>query len=384
MIKNVKAITASAYLSMLFLGVGSSIVGAAARNIGLSPYQIGLLISIQNVGFAIAVLVTGALADIYDKPKLLLAGSLILSISFFIFYRSGIFWANLAIMLAIGLGIGTYEGVSDAMLLQIHSRRQSLHININHFFVTFGSITITAYLIFLQMDWRRSLTQAAAVVFGLSIFFAFTKLKDSGKGTESYLDRLKILTRERLVAVMFTATILVVGIESTTTGILTTFLMDARGLSQVTSKIGLILFLSGMATGRLLLGLLTRDEHITRVILGLFSLSVLVFSALFFLHAGVVVYPLIFLAGLSMSALFPLILSLAGIIYPQMAGTVLGAIKVAIPVGGIVVPFVLSMVSKYINFQSSLAVLPIAFALAFGILFYEIRGMRTIEPAAAD
>ena len=384
MIKNIKAITASSYLSMLFLGVGSSIVGAAARNIGLSPYQIGLLISIQNVGFAIAVLVTGALADTYDKPKLLLAGSLILSISFFIFYRSGIFWINLAIMLAIGLGIGSYEGVTDAMLLEIHPGRQSLHININHFFVTFGSIAITTYLIYLQMDWRRSLTQAAVVVFGLAIFFALTRLKKADRRSESFQDRLKIMTRERLVVVLFAATVLAVGIESSTTGILTTFLMEARGFSQVTSKIGLILFLSGMASGRLFLGFVTRNEHITRVILGLFSLSVLVFSGLFFLSTGDLVYPLIFLAGLAMSALFPLMLSLAGLVYPNIAGTVLGTIKVAIPVGGIVVPFAMSMVAKYVSFQASLAVLPLSFALALFILYFEIRGLQSFNIAVAD
>ena len=50
MIRNVKAITASCYLSMFFLGVSALLIGAAARNIGLSPYQIGLLITAQQVG----------------------------------------------------------------------------------------------------------------------------------------------------------------------------------------------------------------------------------------------------------------------------------------------------------------------------------------------
>jgi hypothetical protein len=45
MIRNIKAITASCYVAMFFLGVSASLVGAAARNIGLSPYQIGLLIA---------------------------------------------------------------------------------------------------------------------------------------------------------------------------------------------------------------------------------------------------------------------------------------------------------------------------------------------------
>ncbi len=57
--KNVKVITATCYLSMLFLGVAISLVGAAARNIGLDAYQIGLLVAAQNVGFIASVFGTG-------------------------------------------------------------------------------------------------------------------------------------------------------------------------------------------------------------------------------------------------------------------------------------------------------------------------------------
>jgi len=60
------------------------------------------------------------------------------------------------IMFMIGAGIGTYEGVTDAMLNNIHPERESMHINIDHFFVAFGSIVITVYLIFLQMNWRNA------------------------------------------------------------------------------------------------------------------------------------------------------------------------------------------------------------------------------------
>ena len=42
MIKNVSVITASSYISMLFLGVAGTLVGAASRNIGLLTF-IGFL-----------------------------------------------------------------------------------------------------------------------------------------------------------------------------------------------------------------------------------------------------------------------------------------------------------------------------------------------------
>jgi len=169
LIRNRAAITGSSFLTMFFLGVGATIIGAAARNIGLSPYQIGLMLTVQNIGFMLSVIIAGAVGDTYQKPRILFIGSLVLALSYWTFYMKSSFLLNLLIMFFIGAGIGTYEGVTDAMLLDIHTRREGLYININHFFVTFGSLMITLYLVFLQMNWRLSLTQSAVVVVALAL-----------------------------------------------------------------------------------------------------------------------------------------------------------------------------------------------------------------------
>ena len=368
-----KALTTSAYLSMLFLGIASTMIGAAARNIGLTPFQIGLFLTIQNVGFMIGVSVSGALADSYEKPKILFIGSLILAFSFFTFYLTDWLWLNLAIMFFIGLGVGSYEGVTDPMLLEIHDQNQNLHINVNHFFVTFGSILITVYLIFLQMKWRASLTQAAVVVLLLAAFFAFARLKNERYQPGHYVDRLRILARERLVVVLFVATILVVGVELATAGIVTTFLMELRGFTQVTSKIGLLAFLAGMAVGRLIVGFFTRGDQAARYILFLFGLATIFFGLMVTVNLGQWSYATIFLAGLAMSALLPLMITLAGQAYPNMAGTVTGSIKVAIPIGGIVLPFVMSLVANTATLQAAMLVFPLALLVAFALLWLELR-----------
>lgn len=379
MIRNTKAITSLSYLSMFFLGVATSLVGAAARNIGLTPYQIGLMIAAQNVGFMISVMVTGALADTHEKPRILFIGSLILGVSFLVFYLTGLFGLNLLIMGLIGIGIGTYEGTTDAMLLDLHSQRETLHININHFFVTFGSIIIAIYLIFLQMNWRNATFQAGIFVLVLALLFAITHLSPHPKKVETYRKRLNFLLRERLMISIFIATILVVGAEAGTVGILTTYLMDLRDFTQVTSKIGLVVFLSGIAAGRVILGIITPKEQLNRYILGLFGFALIVFTALFFFQSDRLIYGAIFLAGLAISALLPLMLTLAGLEYQHMPGTALGAIKVAIPIGGIILPLAMSILAEYVGFHLSLLIFPIAFLV--GLLTLSI-GFR--KPATAS
>ena len=381
MIRSVKAITASCYLSMFFLGVSASLIGAAARNIGLSPYEIGLLIAAQQVGFLLSVSVSGALSDTYQKPRILFAGSLILAFAFLTFYRSDLFWVNLVIMFLIGVGIATYEGVTDPLLLDIHTQRQGLHINVNHFFVTFGSIMITVYLLFLQMEWRRSVVQSGIVVLFLAAFFGLAKVDAKEKKAEPFLERLRVLKGERLLLALFAATAIAVGVEIGSISILTTFLMDLRGFDQVTSKFGLIIFLGGMATGRLVLGLFTQKRKMSYYILALFGLASFVYTGLFFLSLDGATYGAIFLAGISISALLPFMITLAGLLYSEMAGTVLGFIKVAAGIGGILLPLFMSLVAKSVSFQASLFLFPLALLLAFLILLPELRRVQALEKA---
>jgi predicted MFS family arabinose efflux permease len=385
MIKNVSAITASSYLSMLFLGVAGTLIGAASRNIGLSPFEIGLMIAVQNMGFMLSVMVSGALADSVEKPKILLIGSLILSAGFLTFYLSNLFNINLLIMFTIGVGIGTYEGVTDALLIDVHPQKESLHININHFFVTFGSILITVYLILLQMDWRNAIIQSGILVLILALAFGLTKLPVNRSPSEPYLERMKILTRDKVVIVFFICTALVVGVEAGSIGILTTYLMEMRDFTQITSKFGLVVFLLGMALGRIFVGYLSPQDKINRVLLTLLGCSVIVFSGLYFIDLRLFSYGAIFLAGLSLSAVLPLILTQAGLLYKEMAGTVLGSIKVAIPIGGILVPFLMSTLIRLSSFEVSLILFPLSVLLAFLLIYFVSPGRSKVrQPSSLD
>jgi predicted MFS family arabinose efflux permease len=376
-IRNPKAITASSYTAMLFLGLASALIGAAAQNIGLSPSQIGLMIAVQNVGFGLSVWLTGALADTLPKPRLLMVGSLVLAVSFLTFYVSPLFWLNLIVMFLIGVGIGSYEGTTDAMLFDLHEERAPFYININHLFVTIGSLVIAVYLIFLQMNWRVSLVQSGVAVLCLAVFFAFVLLPPSKWKQPSYRQRMRVLSSSHLVALLFAATILAVGTELGTVGILSTFLADVRGFSEFASKMGLVVFLAGMAIGRLVIGSIAGVDRVPRYAALLFGLAVIFLTVLFFIPLEVGTYLVVFLAGFSMSALLPLMLSYAGTRFREMSGTVMGTIKVAIPIGGALLPFAMSLVAKGSSFQASLVIYPLAMLGGFVLLVAVSRVKQT-------
>jgi fucose permease len=383
MVKNVKAITATCYLSMLFLGASVSLVGAAARNIGLTAYQIGLLVAAQNVGFMASVFTTGTLSDTRDKPRILMVGSLLLALGLLTFYITELFWVNLAIMMLIGVGTATYEGVTDPLLVDLHSERASAHININHFFVNFGAALITLYLIFLQADWRRSAVQAGFAVLALAVFYGLMRVKTKRRSASGYVERIRTVLRDRDIVVLAAAVVACVGVELGTMGILTTFLMELRGFTQVTSKVGLVVFLLGMALGRLLVGLLMRKGSPAKGTIVLFSLSIPTFFVLYFVPVDRFIYAAIGLAGLAQSALFPLMLALAGALHPKTTGSAMAILKLSAGLGGIIVPSLMSLVTRAASLQAAMAVYPIACVLGLALMLFFLRsGGRRLSQTA--
>ena len=208
------------------------------------------------------------------------------------------------------------------------------------------------------------------------MIYMLARMESKGHTSGSYLDGLRLLARERVVIALFLATILVVGLEAGTGGLLTTFLMELRGFTQVTSKIGLVVFGLGIATGRLVVGLLTRRERIIRTLVGLFALSALAFSLLYFVDLGILTYAAIFLSGAAISAILPLMIALAGMLYPAVAGTVVGTIKIAIPLGGILIPALLAFVAGAASFQQSLFIFPLVSLAGCLVLSISLRGLR--------
>lgn len=372
MIRNVNIITAASFLAMLFMGVGGALVGSAAREIGLTPGQIGVLLAIQNLGFAVSVTVSGALADARPKTTILFIGSLILASAFLAFYVSPLFWINLGVMLICGIGMGTYEGAADALLVDLHEARAALFININHLFVTVGALAIALYLIFLQVNWRAAVVQSGVIILALAVVFRLSVLPPRQTTGSSFGEKLRVLTSQPILALLFVAAVMAVGVEVGSIGVLSTFLAETRGFDAAAAKLGLVVLLAGMAVGRLVIGFLVNLRQVLRYTLVLFGLAVPCFALLYFVNLGPFTFVAAFLAGMTLSALLPLILTYAGLTYRDMTGTVMGAIKIAIPAGGIVVPLLLSSLTSAVSFTAALAVMPAS--LLLGFLLFALAG----------
>ncbi len=369
---------------MFFLGVGYSIIGAAARNLGLTPEQIGILLAVQNIGFGVSVAVSGALADTHSKPRILAVGSALTALAFFLFFTTKVFWVNALIMVLVGVGTGTFEGVADALLFDLHERRAATFVNINHLFVTIGSALIALYLIFLSLEWRSALVQAGAAVGVLAVVFVLVRLRQAQATRTSFRAKLAVIARSRLLLVLFLAITLSAGVESAAIGLISTYLATLRGFATLAAQLGLIAMYAGMITGRVIIGALVRPERLRTMMLLLFALSVIAFGVLFLVDLGPFTWVLAVLAGGSLSAQLPLILSYAGLAHREMTGTVLGAVKTGIPIGGVVIPLLVTTFTTTSGFAAALWVLPLGLLTGLALLSLPVVPAKLAGPSIAS
>ena len=74
------------------------------------------------------------------------------------------------------------------------------------------------------------------------------------------------------------------------------------------------------------------------------------------------------LTGAGVSSLLPLLTTLTWTMYRDMSGTALGIVKLAVPIGGIVAPFIVSVLSRWASFHLALGFFPLLAAAGFIVL----------------
>jgi fucose permease len=353
---------------MLFLGLGISLVGASARNAGIEPAQVGLLVTVQQLGFLTSVAIAGSLADRRSKTLILTTGAVIVGVGFYFFFLWESFGLNLLFMFLTGAGIGCFEGVTDAMLVDAHRERAGIFITFNHFFVVLGMLIMTVYMLFLQLQWRAALVQGAAALGVLAL--AGVLVKDApaaGSGGTDWAGIGRLLRNATMVK-LFLATACAVGLEMGMIGILTSYLAELRGATSMTASLGLVAFLGAYGIGRAVIGPMVAQRDLKRWVTIFFAAATVGTLSAFVAGPIWLVYVLIVLSGLMITNLLPLLISLSGARLPDSPATAMGILKLGIPVGGVLIPFLLSAATQAFSLQIGLYIFPLTALIGFVIV----------------
>ncbi|MGG4394050.1 MFS transporter [Paenibacillus thiaminolyticus] len=351
------------------------------HDIQLDISQVGVMVSIFQIGFLLASLIAGIFADRKGIKAVMGVGTVLMMIGLIGTSASFTVAFFLGFYLIVGLGIGSMT-VSVATIIPTYFKeRAGVIFNLANALFGVGMIVtpILLNVMFAQnISWRYFYIGVsvliAIILFALLSFKPAKTTADQGQDKVSLTSVLQLFQdRQILFVILFI--LFYVAAEA---GFLNFFpilfnSLDIAGMTadQKASTAGYIIasFAFLFTIGRFVGGFIIYKlgERRTLVAFSLFALVSLVLGRLFMTNFSY----LIMLFGLAMSVLFPTAQGIASKLTKQ-AGSLQGVIYVASGLGGAVVGILIGQVSEAFGIQNGFNLL-FVFTVIISILAFLIR-----------
>jgi len=371
-----------AFISMSFLGMSRTFLGTSLPSIrttfGLTLVQAGTLTALLQFGFTLAVFVGGPLSDIFKRSFLLMAGCLLMGINLILFGFSDWFLISLLGMSFIGIGGGLIEASSNPLLIHLFPGRESMVMNLHHFFFAAGSLLgplIMGTLLAREIPWQW--VYIGFGIFVLIIFFLLSIQRISSPKVEQKfeLKAMVKLVKEKKFLILLTVAFFGLGVQNGIGYWMVTFLRETKSFSISLASTSLFLFFTCLAMGRLFSSYIITKLNEDKYLLGLFSLLFVVLFLSIFVP-GQWSIMLFALCGLAHSGVFPCLLGMVGKLYSKNPGTAMGLLATGSGLGSMTVPWLMSFISQLSNLTIGFLSFEIYVMVCFFLMIFYMKITR--------
>ena len=166
-------------------------LSALLADLSLSYTQGGTIILGAYLGFMIATLLTGALADATSNRVVLIVAGVCCCIGIAGFSYAAAPWLLFMMIMIMGLGLGTIEVGANALIVDLHGARRGRYLNLLAVFHGTGALLVPIYsaqLLNNGVAWRG--VYRYTIVLGLLMVFIFSVLRYPKRVSDAGRDEL--------------------------------------------------------------------------------------------------------------------------------------------------------------------------------------------------
>ena len=381
--RTVWLLTAAGFFSFFIFGFVDNLKGATLSSLladlDFSYAQGGTILFGAYLGFFIATLVAGVLADsVGNRTILILAGGLI-SAGILAFAGANSFWLLFVAMVVLGLGMGAIEVSGNGLIVQLHPLNRGRYLNLLATFHGVGSLLVPLYAGWLLSggtSWRQVFQYSLPLALLLALAFVLTPAtrrnavqsapapaSGSGFGSGSGFDWQAVgkLGFTRQMIWFYLTIALYVSAELGIGAWLVEFLQQSKGFGLTGATGFLSLFFGMIMLGRVAGSLVVERIGYLRSVLGaaaggLVCLLIGIFgppALAFFVPA----------CGFFFSIIFPTLTAIVSDVNKEKTNTILGLLFAAGGVGGAIGPWAIGIVSNSVGIQLGFALVAVYCAL---------------------
>lgn len=375
--------TIASFFAFFVFGFSDNLKGATIpaflRDLNFS-YSVGgsILLGIY-IGFLIATLLSGLLADLAGKKTVLLIAAVCLALGILGFSTFSTFWPLALSMLVLGLGLGAIELGANNMIVELHSAQKAKYLNLMSVLHGLGSMIAPLYAGFLLssgFSWRQVYQGALLLVAALLVYTLLAKyprLTVQKSESISFSKLMKTAFRGYtlwyyILIAIYVATELGIG------SWIVEFLQTQKGLGVAASTQMLSLYFGLMMVGRFIGSFFIDRIGYLKVML-MVSLAAFVSIAVG-IFGPVQLFFLLPASGLFLSIIFPTVTAAVSDQHTENQGAILGLLFTFAGLGGMLGPWLVGLASDLIGLQLGFSVSLLFCALMTGVLLILLAGQK--------
>lgn len=343
------------------VGIG---VDRVKLDFGISNTLAQLIPSAVFLWFFLLSVPVGILQDRWGKRNMLNLGMIITALGLiipFFFYSFQVVLVGFALL---GIGNTIVQVSANPLLVDVvPSNRRSSFLSFSQFIKAIGSMIaapLAGWFAAKYGDWKILFLVFGVVSVLTVLWLSFTKIEET-KNTEqraTFSSSFKLLGNS-FIAIMVVSIFMVVGIDVGVNAVSGQFLLGKFGSEQVVAESARSFYFFGKMLGTfggaiLLTKLSSNKFFIWSSVLGLASILALIIAP-----SEVAAFAIIFIIGLGIANIFPLVFSLAVERYPERANEISGLMIMAVS-GGAVIPPIMGLIGDNFGVTLSLFVLVIS------------------------
>lgn len=368
-------LSGAAYAGMFGFGIVMALLGALlpllAARLHFDLAQAGDLFLVMNAAMLVTTLTVGPLLDRFGhKPPLLIA-PLFVAVALVLVAEASTFNNLMAAVVLLGIGGGALNQVTNTLVADLYGdvRAKSAALNLLGVFFGIGALfvpfTVGSALHALGLTLILYLAMALSLLPVLLSFPFVFPPPHHREGVSAV--RMLQLARQPLVVAFSFLLFFESGNEFVLGGYVTTYLTRDLGATVSLASYLLAAYWGALMLGRIILSRVAlRSAGGTLV--GISALGVAASTAWLLASRSVPVALIcVILLGLSIAAIFPTVLGLAGSRYAGHSGTVFGILIGTALTGGMIMPWLAGRIAKSWSIRRAL-LLVVLNALAIFIL----------------
>jgi len=309
----------------------------------------------------------------FSMKQLMVAGSIIVSVSLLAISQSENFILFALLYLFIGFGNGIMSTLPGIYITQHYSKKSAQLQSMIFSFIALGFVVGSVFpgiISYLNMSWRWNFALPAIMIIPLLIPIMVTKYKPINNTQKLSLRIVKEMVGfdKTFFYGIMVAIILGAGSIAAFLTWLITFLEEQRGTSLEMSHIILATMGISIIIGRLIWGKVAQKIKVYHTLLIIVPVSaVLVFVAPF-PQTEIINIILFFVAMIFISGVNPLFLSAAAIYPKTHSSSVYTVFYIFMSLGGMIMPFGVGHVFQYFGAVTGMSSISLLFVFIMGLL----------------